>query len=221
MGWNLKEKFVIVLLYMAKVKLTKTELKVQGDALKRFQRFLPMLQLKKQQLQAEIAVIVARIEAVAAREAAERQSLDSWISLFSDQAYTPSTLVTVHRIVTTTSNIAGVVIPVFKEIETTPATLDLFETPAWLDSAITLVTRMLRLKAERDVLERQRELVTLELNTTSQRVNLFEKVKIPECQEKIRVIKIAIGDQQTASVTRGKIAKSRSKKAGEDEEDAA
>jgi V/A-type H+-transporting ATPase subunit D len=80
---------------------------------------------------------------------------------------------------------------------------------------------MLRLKAEQAVLERQRELVTLELNTTSQRVNLFEKVKIPECKEKIRVIKIAIGDQQTASVTRGKIAKGRSKKSGDDEEDAA
>jgi V/A-type H+/Na+-transporting ATPase subunit D len=40
-------------------------------------------------------------------------------------------------------------------------------------------------------------------------VNLFEKVKIPECKEAIRVIKIAIGDEQTAAVTRGKIAKSR------------
>lgn len=212
---------LFLLLYMAKVKLTKTELKAQSDALKRFQRFLPMLQLKKQQLQAEIAAIAARIEAVAAQESAERQSMDVWVSLFSEKAYTPSTLVTVNRIVTTTSNIAGVAIPVFKEVETTPATLDLFETPAWMDSAIILVTRMIRLKAEQTVLERQRELVTLELNTTSQRVNLFEKVKIPECKEKIRVIKIAIGDQQTASVTRGKIAKGRAKKAGEDEEDAA
>ena len=79
---------------------------------------------------------------------------------------------------------------------------------------------LLALKAERTVLARQRELVTQELNTTSQRVNLFEKVKIPECRENIRIIKIAIGDEQTASVTRGKIAKGRSKPASE-EEDAA
>ena len=52
---------------MAKIKLTKTELKAQTDALKRFQRFLPMLQLKKQQLQSEIAGIVARAEATSAR----------------------------------------------------------------------------------------------------------------------------------------------------------
>jgi V/A-type H+-transporting ATPase subunit D len=73
------------------------------------------------------------------------------------------------------------------------------------------------LKAERAVLEKQRELVTIELNTTSQRVNLFEKVKIPECRENIRIIKIAIGDEQTASVTRGKIAKGRSGKTDEEE----
>ena len=32
---------------MAKIKLTKNELKTQRDALKRFQRYLPTLQLKK------------------------------------------------------------------------------------------------------------------------------------------------------------------------------
>ena len=61
---------------MAKIKLTKTELKAQTDALKRFQRFLPMLQLKKQQLQSEIAGIVAKAEAVSAKERAVREGLD-------------------------------------------------------------------------------------------------------------------------------------------------
>ena len=45
---------------MAKVKLTKTELKAQKDALARYRRFLPMLQLKKSQLQAELGGMRAR-----------------------------------------------------------------------------------------------------------------------------------------------------------------
>ena len=53
------------------------------------------------------------------------------------------------------------------------------------------------------------EVVAEELQQTSQRVNLFEKVKIPECKEAIRVIKIALGDAQTSAVARGKIAKGR------------
>ena len=202
---------------MAKIKLTKTELKAQSDALKRFQRFLPMLQLKKQQLQAEIAAIVTRIEEVSAREAAAHASLSQWVMLFSETGVKLDNLVKVNRVVTETSNIAGVAIPVFKQIETAVEELDLFTTTAWFDAAAAMLISILSLKAERLVLDKQRELVTIELNTTSQRVNLFEKVKIPESRENIRIIKIAIGDAQTASVTRGKIAKGRSRQAKEED----
>ena len=218
---------------MSKIRLTKMELKAQGDALKRFQRFLPMLQLKKQQLQAEIAHITARIEEVAAREETELRQLNAWVALFSGTTppfgdpsaggeFNLASLVKLDRVVTGTSNIAGVAIPVFKSVETTAATLDLFTTPPWLDDAIVTITRVMSLRAERAVLERERELVAIELNMTTQRVNLFEKVKIPECRENIRIIKIALGDAQTASVTRGKIAKGRSRKTPPpQEEDAA
>ena len=202
---------------MPKIKLTKTELKAQSDALKRFQRFLPMLQLKKQQLQAEIAVIDARIDEVNAREQDVRASLAGWVKLFSLEDERLAKLVVFRRAVTDTSNIAGVTIPVYKGIEAETADLDLFDTPAWFDDAAALLKTVLELKAERTVLEAQRELVTQELQMTSQRVNLFEKVKIPECRENIRLIKIAIGDAQTASVTRGKIAKGRSAKRREEE----
>ena len=202
---------------MAKIKLTKTELKAQTDALKRFQRFLPMLQLKKQQLQGEIAAIVSQAEAVAAREEDVRRSLEPWVGLFATGEDLLSGLVTVKEIKTSTANIAGVEIPVFDGIDTEVRPVDLWATPAWVDDAVAAMTDMLALQSERIVLERQRELVAEELRTTSQRVNLFEKIKIPECRENIRVIKIAIGDEQTAAVTRGKIAKSR----GAGEEDAA
>ena len=49
---------------MAKIKLTKNELKVQKDALKMYRRYLPTLTLKKQQLQAEIRAIEAKAIAV-------------------------------------------------------------------------------------------------------------------------------------------------------------
>ena len=202
---------------MAKIKLTKTELKAQTDALKRFQRFLPMLQLKKQQLQGEIAAIVSQAEAVATRENDVRRSLEPWVGLFATGEDLLNGLVTVKEIKTSTANIAGVEIPVFDGIDTEVRPIDLWATPAWVDDAVAALTDVLALQSERIVLERQRELVAEELRTTSQRVNLFEKVKIPECRENIRVIKIAIGDEQTAAVTRGKIAKSR----GAGEEDAA
>ena len=205
---------------MAKIKLTKTELKAQTDALKRFCRFLPMLQLKKQQLQGEIAGIAAKADAVAARERDMRTKLDAWVSLFTTGGDLLRGLVTVKEIRRSTANIAGVEIPVFNGIDTEVKEIDLWKTPAWVDEAVTALTDILALRSERLILQKQKELITEELRTTSQRVNLFEKVKIPACRENIRVIKIAIGDEQTAAVTRGKIAKSRAP-GGEAEEGAA
>ena len=194
---------------MAKIKLTKTELKAQTDALKRFQRFLPMLQLKKQQLQGEIAAIVAKAEETAARENALRGEIGRWVGLLATDESLVDGLVKVKAVHTGTANIAGVAIPTFESIETDVKEIDAWATPAWVDDAVEVTTQILSLQCERQVYEEQRRLVTEELRQTSKRVNLFEKVKIPQCKEAIRVIKIALGDEQTAAVTRGKIAKSR------------
>ena len=193
---------------MAKIKNTKTELKAQTDALKRFQRFLPMLQLKKQQLQMEIAAISGSIDALSEKENAWRDSLSSWIALFGT-ADIPEGFVTRVATVTDSGNIAGVVIPIYKGIETKRTPIDLLATPSWLDDAGAAIVKALEFDAEKKVLEEQRRLINEELRTTSQRVNLFEKVKIPECKENIRVIRIHLGDESTAAVARGKIAKRR------------
>ena len=194
---------------MAKIKLTKTELKAQTDALKRFQRFLPMLQLKKQQLQGEIAGIVQKAEETSAKERAVRADLDRWVGLFATDEKLVAGLVKVREVKTGTANVAGVAIPTFESIDTDVKEVDAWSTPAWVDNAVETTTRVLSLQCERAIYEEQRRLIEQELQLTSQRVNLFEKVKIPECKEAIRRIKIAIGDEQTAAVTRGKIAKGR------------
>ena len=194
---------------MAKIKLTKTELKVQTDALKRFQRFLPMLLLKKQQLQGEIAGIVQKAEETSARERAIRGDLNRWVGLFATDESLISGLVKVREVRTDFANVAGVTIPTFGSIETDVKEVDAWATPAWVDNAVETTTQILSLQCERAIYEEQKRLIETELQLTSQRVNLFEKVKIPECKEAIRKIKIAIGDEQTAAVTRGKIAKGR------------
>ncbi len=194
---------------MAKIKLTKTELKAQTDALKRFQRFLPMLQLKKQQLQGEIASIVQKAEETTARERAVRDDLDRWVGLFATDEELLAGLVKVKSVNTGMANVAGVTIPTFESIETDVKEVDAWSTPAWVDNAVDTTTQILSLQCERSIYQEQKALIEKELQLTSQRVNLFEKVKIPECREAIRKIKIAIGDEQTAAVTRGKIAKGR------------
>ncbi len=200
---------------MAKVKLTKTELKAQKDALSRFKRFLPMLQLKKQQLQLEVAGMRSRVEEVEREQAGLIDGLSSWVGLLADASV--EIPIVLDRIKVSRGNIAGVAIPVFEGIETHRPETDLFSTPAWIDDAAEAAGKLMALNARADILHQQIEMIEQELRTTSQRVNLFEKVKIPECKENIRIIGIMLGDEQTSAVARGKIAKGRDKSGGVDE----
>jgi V/A-type H+-transporting ATPase subunit D len=193
---------------MAKIKHTKNEMKAQRDALQRFERFLPMLQLKKQQLQAEIQIIESSRTEKQAQLEALQSSMSSWVKLLSEPVEL-ETLLSLREIITEDGNIAGVLIPVLKDVLTNKKEYDLFSTPLWVDDAITSLEEQITLRAETDILTQQLDCVSEELRVTSQRVNLFEKVKIPECKENIRVINIFLGDEQTAAVARGKIAKRR------------
>ncbi len=194
---------------MAKIKHTKTELKAQSDALSRYKRFLPMLQLKKQQLQAEIASITLRIEKLEEQQTSVRENMESWVELFADPDFDPTSMIRLKAVETDVGNIAGVVIPIFNKADVERETPDLFDSPPWIDEALDRCDEIIQLREEAKILYEQRQCVAEELRITSQRVNLFEKVKIPECQENIRVIKIYLGDEQTAAVVRGKIAKRR------------
>ncbi|MBQ3809402.1 MAG: V-type ATP synthase subunit D [Kiritimatiellae bacterium] len=196
---------------MAKVKLTKTELKAQKDALSRYRKFLPMLQLKKSQLQMELGGMRAKADELARREEELLGAAKPWIGLLADESVPLS--VELERVRTHAGNIAGVEIPVFDGIDARRAEIDLWATPAWADDAADAAEALMSVRAEREIAAEQVRLIAEELRTTSQRVNLFEKVKIPECRENIRVINVAIGDEQTSAVARAKIAKSHGTKA--------
>jgi V/A-type H+-transporting ATPase subunit D len=108
---------------------------------------------------------------------------------------------------TTTGNIAGIDIPVFEDLTFEDISYDLLATPLWIDRGLQVVKEQKKREAEWQTLQRQKELIERELRITIQRIKLFEEVKIPEARENIRVIQISLGDQMTAEVVRGKIAK--------------
>ena len=200
---------------MAKIKMTKTELKAQQDALKQFMRFLPMLQLKKQQLQMEIRKSQARLRENEEAAEALRKNIVSWISLFSDEQAVKllSSIIEVAGVETGTANIGGVQVPVFNSITFNIKEYDLVMEDSWIDDAVEAVKKIIELDEAHKIIEEQFRLLSRELKTTSQRVNLFEKIKIPECRENIRTIRIAIGNNDTAGVARSKIAKRKSQEA--------
>lgn len=192
---------------MAKIKLTKGELKRQRDALRQYRRYLPTLQLKKQQLQIEIVRQIKVLNQKRKEERAEKDFALSWSGLLTDRGVNIQTWTRPKSIITDLKNIAGVDIPLFERVEFENAPYDLFITPLWVDKAIDALRMLVSAREEIKAVEKGVAILRHELRITTQRVNLFEKVKIPEAEEAIRLIKIYIGDQLANAVGRSKIAK--------------
>ncbi len=193
-----------------KIKLTRPELKRRREALQRFERYLPMLKLKQQQLQLTIRQTQQRRrELQAGVEEAVRKFAPSRAVLADVAGVNVKKLAAPEEVKTSTRNIAGVNLPVFQDAVFPQASYSLFATPAWVDKALSQLRDLNRRQAELEVIDEQFRLLQQELTKIIQRVNLFEKVKIPECREAIRVIRIRLGDEMTAGVGRAKIAKTK------------
>jgi V/A-type H+-transporting ATPase subunit D len=192
---------------MAKIRLTKNELKKQRDSLSMYQRYLPTLMLKKQQLQGEIRVTELRIKELMEQKDLLDEALKAWVGVFGETGFFTPDIVSISSLNTSMGNIAGVAIPIFQGAEFTVQPYDLARMPLWLDAAVEKMQQIVLLDLEAGVLEEQRKRLDQELRITTQRVNLFEKIKIPETKANIKKINVYLGDQQTAAVIRGKIAK--------------
>jgi len=190
-----------------KPKFNKTALKQQRDALGKYEKFLPILLLKKMQLQ----LVLRQMEPVVEGKHRERESavaaVMSWSGLLSDPSADVLDYIQIQEVLTKKDNIAGVEVPEFEKVVFKDVPYSLFATPAWLDSALEYLEKVVTIREELRILSEKEALLREELRTTTQRVNLFEKKLIPELKENIRRIKIFLGDEETAAVGRAKLAK--------------
>ena len=164
------------------IKLTKNEQKVQKDHLKQYQRYLPTLQLKKQQLQSVIMKTKAELEQKEVERAQMIGDLDDWVAVFAeneifDEEKKLDHLVQPETVICKNENIAGVTVPTFQELTFKDIVYDVDDYPLWVDTAIVKLREIARLDALVSTLRKQETLLENELRATSQRVNLFEKVK--------------------------------------------
>ena len=133
---------------MAKIKLTKNELKKQKDSLKMFQRYLPTLMLKKQQLQAEIRTTELRIKELMDKKDRIDESFKGWIGVFGEKGIFKADILRISDVKTAQGNIAGVAIPLFQGAEFEIFPYDLARTPLWLDTAVERMKQVFLLDLE-------------------------------------------------------------------------
>jgi len=188
--------------------MTWTELRQQRNALTRFELYLPTLHLKQQQLQAAILKVLNEHRELKQAADGSEEKLSTYRAAFNDTAgVNVAALSEPEAVKTVTANIAGVKAPVFESASFPQATYSLFGTPPWVDQALSDQRELNMNLLKVEIAAQKLALLQAELKKVMQRVNLFEKVIIPEAQENIRRIRIALADRMTAAVARAKIAK--------------
>lgn len=195
---------------MAKIKLTKNELRFQQTHLLQLEKYLPTLQLKKAMLQSQVQEVRQTILRLEQKENDKKKQVDLLSPLLgSEQTIDLSQAVKIQKIHKRYENVAGVEVPYFEGIEFESYLYSLFETPSWIDGAIIELRDLVSLNEQIKVVREQKEALEKEWREVSIRVNLFEKILIPRAEENIRKIMVFLSDQQLAAVSRAKVAKAK------------
>jgi V/A-type H+/Na+-transporting ATPase subunit D len=192
---------------MATLSLNKSSLQQQRGKLGLFERFLPSLDLKRQQLTAEYKKsmqILAEAEQGAGKAS---RSLTGLLPILGSATMKLSGLVRIRRIDIGEEDVLGVRLPALKSVEFVTADYSLLATPFWIDDLVTclkeVATYRIRLHVYRERAARMQSAV----RHITQRVNLFDKVLIPNAKRDIARIQIFLSDVARAAVVTSKIAK--------------
>jgi V/A-type H+-transporting ATPase subunit D len=178
-----------------------------------------MLKLKQQQLQAQVRQISRQRAEQESAVRAATESFDQYKPVMAETAgVSAHKLAEPAEVKTSKKNIAGVEIPIYEGISFPDVDYSLFATPVWFDQVLQDLRDISTMEAQLEVLQKQHSLLRQELSRIIQRVNLFEKIKIPEAREAIRIIQIKLGDEMTAAVGRAKIAKNKLEESVTEEE---
>ena len=192
---------------MAKLAINKSSLKHQRDQLVRFERFLPSLDLKRQQLLTELKK--AQRDLVEAQQKLDEltQSLTGLMEPLGAYEIDLTGLVTIDSVVIDEENIVGARLPIAREVKFKAADYSTLAKPFWVDFLVQYLQRMCTLRVHLQVRRERVARLNQQVRRITQRVNLFEKVLIPRAKKNIKRIQIGIGEQERSAVVRSKIAK--------------
>lgn len=194
------------------VALNKSSLKQQRDQLDLFRKFLPSLDLKRQQLLSALKEARKNLEQVETEMHTVEAQIEPLYPLLGGATLATrdlSQLVKVKAVGIDEENLAGVHLPVLREVEFTVAPYSTLATPFWIDQFVDALRKMAELRVRHEVHKRRVERLETAGRRVTQRVNLFEKVLIPESRENIARIQVFLADQERSAVVRSKIAKSK------------
>ncbi len=187
--------------------LNKSEMQRQRRQLALYQRLLPSLELKRQQLRAEANKAQRHLEGINRELASKKQHSAKQLPMLANRELDLSGLVRVQNVILADDNVVGVNVPKVVDITLEVARYGLLARPHWVDAWREQLQDLVRLEIRQNVAQVRLEKLEYAVKRTTQRVNLFDKVLIPQAEDTIRRIQIFLADADRAAVVRAKLAK--------------
>ena len=192
---------------MARLQLNKSSLAREAKSLRTYERFLPSLDLKRQQLMAERAKAGHALAETRNEIESLRTQVGRTLPMLANMDVDLTDLANVTGVELETENLVGTHLPVVKSVDVRIRPYALLAKPHWVDNVAAMLREMLELRIRAQVEERRVALLDAAVKTITQRVNLFDKVLIPKARANIKRIRIYMSDEEMAAVVRSKIAK--------------
>lgn len=192
---------------MSKLALNKSSLNQQKRKLGTYQRFLPALEMKREQLMQETKKAEQLVRQKQQHVAELSQFIGEQLPMLGAKNVAVEDLVTLGKIHVREENLLGLRLPVLEGVDVDVVPYSYLARPHWVDNFVRSYQQLLQEKVGLSLLERRLYLLKLALRTTTQRVNLFSSVLIPGAQKNIKRIRLFLDDQERAGVVRSKLAK--------------
>jgi len=194
---------------VAKIALNKSELHKQNSKLKTYKKFLPSLELKRKQIIAERNKAIAVVEASSIEVEKLYERLAEEYKALSVTNFKLDNFVEIKDVIISEENLVGVHLPKISNYSVSMKPYGKLTAPIWVSSLFKELEKLAFLSIGLIVNKKRLEILEKALQKTTQRVNLFDKVLIPEAVGNIRKIKIYLSDFERAAVVQAKIAKSK------------
>lgn len=194
---------------MARLAFNKSTLSKQMTQLKSYKEYLPSLDLKRRQLVTEQAKARDNLAEL------ERQTIDivpiveEHLPMLSNTDIDVTDLVVITDVNYEKENIVGTWLPTVASVDMKVRDYSLLGSPHWVDRLVSLLKSALQKEIEIQIARERLKLLEKSVRTITQRVNLFDKVLIPQSQSNIKKIRIFLSDLERAAVVRSKIAKAK------------
>ncbi len=187
-----------------KFQFNKTAMQKLKKDLKIREKALPTLKAKETALRVEVKKARDALKLAKRSFETQRNKMSEFSNLWGEF---PEDLLLVDDVVLHFKKIAGVKIPLLEEVKYTFGRESLFGLPAWTATGVELLKESSKLEIEITIAEQKLAVLEYARKKTTQKVNLYEKVQIPEHNEALLKIKRFMEDQGNLEKSSQKILK--------------